>query len=488
MHFSSGTCSRRSKEEYVRRFLVAGSIIAFSPMFAGCHQSLSDNASVSVVDGRWSDANVSDLKKAVDRRATHGLDHLPFIVDTNDPAGLTKIALRYATALAQGAADPTKLYKAYTLPRPKPDLRSGLAKAMADGDVFDWLEGLAPQTENYRGLSQAYLALGKRAGGSEPAIPPVSKPIRPGEVDNRIPAIAGALVASDYLDSAQGQGDRYNAAMVKAMKRMQANFGIDPDGEIGARTLETLNLSDADKARALAVAMERERWLERHPPATRIDVNLATARLTYWRDGEVADVRKVVVGEPDTETPQLGSPMYRLVANPTWTVPRSIEQKELAAKGAAYLRQNNMARKNGWIIQQPGPKNSLGLVKFDMKNDHQIYLHDTPAKQLFAEIQRQRSHGCVRVENALGFAEMIARDEGIVDQWIKARASGKESYVPLPREIPVRLFYQTILFDDEGQPVYRADPYGWNVPVSLALGFKAGSGTRLQPSGSDVGP
>lgn len=316
----------------------------------------------------------------------------------------------------------------------------------------------------------------------------MSKPIRPGEADARIPAIARALVVSDYLDMAQAGGDRYSDAMVRAVKRMQGDFGIDPDGEIGAQALEILNLSDADKAKALAVAMERERWLERSPPATRIDVNLATARLTYWRDGKVADVRKVIVGKPDTETPQLGSPIYRLVANPTWTVPRSIERKELAAKGAAYLRQNDMTCKDGWIVQQPGPKNSLGLVKFDMKNEHQIYLHDTPAKPLFAEIQRQRSHGCIRVEDALGFAAMLAKDAGISDQWNKARGSGKESFVSLPNEIPVRLFYQTILFDDEGQPVYRADPYGWNDPVSVALGFKAGSGTRLRPAGVDVGP
>src|SRR5690606_35005499 len=108
----------------------------------------------------------------------------------------------------------------------------------------------------------------------------------------------------------------------------------------------------------------------------------------YWRDGKIADSRKVVTGKPDTATPQLGSPIYRLVANPTWTVPRSIERKELAGKGAAYLRRINMIWKDGWIVQQPGPKNSLGLVKFDMQNEHAIYLHDTPAKQLFDEVQR----------------------------------------------------------------------------------------------------
>jgi murein L,D-transpeptidase YcbB/YkuD len=276
--------------------------------------------------------------------------------------------------------------------------------------------------------------------------------------------------------------------MVQAVRRMQADYGIKPDGVIGSDALEILNLSDADRARALAVAMERLRWLDRTPPPTRIDVNIASGRLVYWRDGKVVDSRKVVVGEPENETPQLGSPIYRLVANPTWTVPRSIQSNEIAGKGSGYLRRNNMTWKDGWIVQQPGPQNSLGLVKFDMKNEHQIYLHDTPAKQLFQQVQRQRSHGCVRVEDALGFAAMLARDEGVLQDWQRARATGKETFVPLPHEIPVRLIYQTVLFGEGGEPMIRADPYGWDDRVATALGFPARQGYRLQTSGGDLGP
>src|SRR3546814_5864042 len=81
-----------------------------------------------------------------------------------------------------------------------------------------------------------------------------------------------------------------------------------------------------------------------------------------------SDHRRVVVGQPDWETPQLSSAISRLVANPTWTVPKSIERSEMAAKGANYLRRNNMVRRDGWIVQLPGPDNVLGQVKFDMRN------------------------------------------------------------------------------------------------------------------------
>nr|WP_307000927.1 L,D-transpeptidase family protein [Sphingomonas sp. SORGH_AS_0879] len=312
--------------------------------------------------------------------------------------------------------------------------------------------------------------------------------IKPGATDPRLPAIARELVILDYLPRNIAPGATYTPQMVAAVRQMQADYGMKPDGVIGDEALAILNMSDADRARAVAIAMERLRWLERTPPATRIDVNIAAARLTYWRDGKIVDSRKVVVGEPDTETPQLSSPIFRLVANPTWTVPRSIQEKEIAKKGAGYLKANNMVWKDGWIVQQPGPKNSLGLVKFDMQNDHAIYLHDTPAKVMFGMVQRQRSHGCVRVDDALGFAEMLARDEDVLDQWHQARQTGKESFVKLPRQIPVRLLYQTVLFDDDGEPIVRNDPYGWDDRIGSALGFKAGKALRVQTGAADVGP
>src|SRR6185369_15523242 len=244
------------------------------------------------------------------------------------------------------------------------------------------------------------------------------------------------LVILDYIGPKAAQGSRYTPAMVAAVKKMQADYGMKPDGAIGREALAILNLSDVDRMRAIAVAMERMRWLERTPPPTRIDVNLAAARLTYWRDGQIADIRKVVVGEPDKQTPQLGSPIFRLVANPTWTVPRSVQENEIAQKGPDYLEANNMTWKDGWIVQGSGPKNSLGLVKFDMQNDQAIYLHDTPAKALFGLVQRQRSHGCVRVDDALGFAAVLAQDEGVLDEWNQALASGEETFVNLPHKIP----------------------------------------------------
>lgn len=477
----------------MRKFMIAASLMAVSVAITGCDKLSSGNgqSSASATRIQWDEKSVQQLKETIGRRAAHGLDHMAFPIEgqPGSAAGeklLTQSALRYARAVSRGATDPSKIHDVYTLPRHDANLEAGLANALSNDKFDEWIDDIAPKNAQYRALSKTYLAL--RQQPAKAAAIADTDTLEPGASDPRVPAIAAQLMASDYLERTSVQGQQYGPDMVRAVQKMQADYGIEPDGVIGSDAIEILNLSDADRARAIAVGMERMRWLDRAPPATRIDVNLATSRLAYWRDGKLANTRKVIVGKPENETPQLGSPIYRLVANPTWTVPRSIEKREIAGKGSDYLRRNNMAWKDGWIVQQPGPKNSLGLVKFDMKNEHEIFLHDTPAKQLFREVQRQRSHGCVRIEDALGFAEMLAGDMGVMDEWQKARATGKETFVALPREIPVRLYYQTILFDEAGDPVIRADPYGWNDAVATALGFAERKGHILRASGDDAGP
>jgi len=234
--------------------------------------------------------------------------------------------------------------------------------------------------------------------------------------------------------------------------------------------------------------MERLRWLQRDPPKTRIDVNTAATTLDYWRDGQHVDRRKVVAGESDKPTPQLQSPLYRLVAKPTWTVPKGIGEKELATKSQAWLRANDFVIKDGQYVQESGPKNSLGLVKLDMQNDNAIYLHDTPAKALFAQNQRNRSHGCVRVENAVQFATALAQQEGVLDQFLKAMQKDDEAFVKLPQEIPVRLLYQTAFWDGS-RIQFRPDVYGWDDNVAMALGLVRGAPRKAYKSQSeDIGP
>ncbi len=458
----------------------------------------------------WNEDSAEKLVEAIGQAARHALDPNQFLADARRSeapaereAALSLAAISYAEALARGRVDPARIVRDYDIARPNPNLAAGLNQALGQGAVGDWLAGLAPRDEEYRLLSEAYVAAARQATSQRGAQLPAGPDIRPGGSDARLPAIAQALRARGYLAAAEPQArqpaqqqkqqqarpaaPRYSPELVAAVRRLQQDHGLEATGTIGAETLAALNQGAGDRARTLAVNLERRRWLPRDVPATRIDVNTADATLAYWREGNVVDRRRVVTGQPGNETPQLASPIFRLVANPTWTVPRSIEEEEIAPKGPGYLARNNMVRRDGMIVQLPGPDNALGLVKFDMRNDHSIYLHDTPAKALFARTGRHFSHGCVRVHDALGLAEMIARHEGVLDDWREARAKDDETFVALPREIPVRLLYHTA-FVDGGRVQVRPDEYGWDDDLARALGLVVRARGPRPAHAADVGP
>jgi murein L,D-transpeptidase YcbB/YkuD len=449
----------------------------------------------------WTKDNVGALLESLDDAQAHALE-LRMFLPANAPeepaqvdAALTKAAIDYADALANGRVKPDKIREIYTLQPPKVDLAGGLSDALANNKVGPWLASQAPQTEAYRALSHAYLQYRKQAAeGGTQGIGDNGEAIHVGDKDPRVPRLVEALQSNGYLpDNAgkQGAGGEqstlYTGEIANAVKTMQQDYGIKADGIVGSDTLQVLNTGPARRARQLAVNLERLRWLDRSPPGTRIDVNTAAAFLDYFRDGQHKDRRKVVVGQPGWETPQLRAPMYRLVANPNWVVPASIAKEEMADKGAAYFKANNMVRRDGKIVQLPGPDSALGLVKFDMKDPYAIYLHDTPAKSLFELSQRQRSHGCVRVDNAMQFARMLAQEQGVLPEFEKAMATGEETNVDLPQDIPVRLMYHTAFWD--GSRVhFRADAYGWDEDVAEALGLDKSGRRTLQTKSGDVGP
>jgi L,D-transpeptidase YcbB len=328
---------------------------------------------------------------------------------------------------------------------------------------------------------------------------PDGDPIKPGSRDKRVAALAAALTQMGYLSAPQQQPGtaqqpqpmatpgRYSPVMVAAVKHIQGDFGLKVDGVVGGNTLAAVNLGPGGLARECAIAMERLRWLERDPPKTRIDVNTAATLLDYWRDGQHVDRREVVAGEPDKQTPQLQAPIVNLVAYPKWRVPKSIGDDELATKGQGWLQANNFTIENGQYVQDSGPKNSLGIVKFDMDDKQAIYLHDTPAKALFGLPDRHRSHGCVRVQNAVAFAHAIATEEGVDDQFQQAMAGQDEKFVKLKTPIPVRLFYHTAFWDGS-RIQFRPDVYGWDDNVAAALGLIPGVKWMPVVKSGDVGP
>lgn len=451
---------------------------------------------------QWNKKLERQLRDAIANAPANGLKPDLFLKGGEQGSALTEAALRYAEALAQGYSDPNKIFTVYTIPRPSGDVRQGFQQAVQKGDLASWFNSLAPQTDEYKALSQAhlhYLQLAAQNPNFEAV--PDGDPIKPGSHDSRVGSLAAALTGIGYYGAQPEQQSadkkpraapanpptRYSPQLVAAVKKLQSDFGLKTDGIVGGNTLDAVNLGPAGLARECAIAMERLRWLKRDPPQTRIDVNTAATLLDYWRDGQHMDRRKVVDGEPDKQTPQLQAPIVSLVAYPTWTVPKSIAEKEIATKGSAWLAANNFTMKDGMYVQGSGPKNSLGIVKFDMDDKQSIYLHDTPAKALFSLPDRHRSHGCVRVEDAVAFANAIASEQGVQDQFQEAMAGQQEKFVKLKQPIPVRLLYHTAFWD--GSKIqFRPDVYGWDDNVAAALGLVRGVKWQPVEQSGDIGP
>jgi murein L,D-transpeptidase YcbB/YkuD len=252
---------------------------------------------------------------------------------------------------------------------------------------------------------------------------------------------------------------------------------------------ESATTAVTGQARQLAANLERRRWLDRTPPEHRIDVNIATCMLAYMRPGQAPGIIHVVTGAPDHQTPCIEASFEQLVVNPPWRVPKEIAAKEILPKGAGYMAREDMHIVEGGMVEQrPGPKSSLGQVKFDLKDPYDIYLHDTPAKAWFARPERHRSHGCVRVENAVAFARSIAAETGRAEDFDKALATKDTHSVALGQTIPARLFYHTAEPGPGGQVVLVKDVYGSDDRLAEALGLGAARADAGSDDDSDTGP
>lgn len=424
----------------------------------------------------WTEDQAKALSTALDGAISHGLDGDAFRPATaRDPAArevaLTLAALTYADGLARGLVDPNTLHGIFTLERQGTDVVAGLSQALDRGDLTAWLGRLPPQDAEYRALSAAYVLLRSQIGVLAGSSIPTGAAILPGGEDYRVPLIAQRLYDLGYLTGPPMAGQALSAPIAEALKRLQDENGMQPSGKVGNDTIAVLNAGPTDRARQLVLNLERRRWLRREPPGTRIDVNTAGSFFTYYRDGAQDWSGRTVVGSAKHQTPNLQSSFSQLVVNPPWNVPASIARAEIFPRGAAYRRRQNMYVTGGRVVQRPGPTSALGLVKFDLQNPYAIYLHDTPSKSLFARAARHRSHGCVRVENAVEFARHLAELYGVADRFEAVLATGDTGVVQLGADIPVRLLYHTAFLNEAGTVVYRSDPYGWDIKLAKALGL-----------------
>jgi len=407
---------------------------------------------------------------------------------------LTEAVLRYAHDVHVGRLVPNQVYDPILLPARSFDAAGGLEAAVAADRVGPWLRSLPPVSADYAALRAGlarYRAIEAAGGWAE--VPPVAG----NRIEEADPAVLRTLqdrlaVEDPTIDP--GAPLLTPALLTLAVQRYQENHGLEPDGRPGPATLGALNRPVGERVQQIVANMERWRWLPRDFGPTAIVVDLAGKRLKLLRNGESVLTSKVIAGARPTPTPILYANVTSVTANPPWDVPYSIASKEILPKlrrNPHYLAQNNMVLRNGpagdpygesvdWhavgsfpyrIRQLPGPHTALGLVKLEMPNRYAIFLHDTPARQLFDRFDRFLSHGCVRVEEIQQLASnLLSGGESSQDPRLQAAlSSGQTTGLSPPEPVPAYLLYWTAVAAPDGSLAFRPDVYGYDQELAAAL-------------------
>ena len=407
--------------------------------------------------------DLSKLKSALDGSSLTPVDRELLLSDR---------FVAYAQVLAQGAVAPSAIEDDWLLARPGFDPDAVLGALAQSKDVGATLTALLPTVPDYDRLRQMleHYELLVKAGGWQTIVS--DQKIEPGAKGDVAKALRARLAVEGDLDPAQVRGDTYDPTVVAAMKHFQLRHGLEGDGRVGASTLTALNVSAADRVKQIKLTLERWREMPRKFPASRIVVNIPSAELTLYRDGETALTSRVVVGDVDHPTPVLSARIISALFNPPWNVPTSITKKEIVPKikhDPGYLERNHYVYVGSRLQQTPGPWNALGGVKFELPNPLDVYLHDTPAKPLFNRPVRTASHGCVRVQQARPLASTLLGDAWPAEAVDGAIAAGQTKRVYLKVVMPVYLIYVTAFTDEDGTAEFRDDVYGRDHDLADAL-------------------
>lgn len=350
------------------------------------------------------------------------------------------------------------------------------------------------QYQRLQGALERHRAMADEGGW--PSVPG-GPTIRPNAEDPRLATLARRLAISGDF---QGHNtpvstDVYDETLQGAVRRFQNRHGLEVDALVGRATLRALNVSIEQRIDQIRVNLERARRFLDNQSDNYVLVNAAAFKAYVIRNGNTVLTSKVIVGEEEDATPEFRSYLKHVVFNPTWTVPHSIASEELLPKikrdpgffdkGGYQLfdRDGNRVDPHGvdWsaigvrtfpftLLQQPGPPNQLGNIKFVFPNEYSVCMHDTPAKALFARAARAFSHGCIRVDEPLGFAAVVLDSEGWTREQIDAQIeTGRTRTVALSEPLAVFVSYWTAEVDDLGRIVFYDDIYQRDAAVLESL-------------------
>jgi len=441
----------------------------------------------------WNDANSAALITEIEALSAHGLEPAHYHLVSLKAGDLTQAErdrvatdawMSAAAHVLSGKLNPVSLKPDWTADTRDADFATVLAYALATGTISGSLEQFAPIQPDYA-LLKAELARLRDHSARPIARVSEGDPLKPGMESARARQVQVRLIEMGLLeaDTLSGQMDD---ATVSAVKALQAQEGLEEDGIISAATLRALNRDDQTRIDQIRANMERWRWLPADLGMRHVRANIAGFDVTTYEDGVPQAIRAIIVGNPKRKTPIFSDEIEYIVFNPWWETPSSIAR---ADKLPLFQKDPGAVKRQGFEIrdsagrvvppssvdwksytasnfpyrirQAPGPQNALGQVKIMFPNAHNVYLHDTPNRDLFSLKQRALSSGCVRTKDPIGLAEWLlsdteAWDRAAIDQ---AVATGKETRADLAEPVPVHIVYFTAVPNGCGGVRYLDDIY-----------------------------
>jgi murein L,D-transpeptidase YcbB/YkuD len=398
---------------------------------------------------------------------------------------LTTAFERYGRDLATGIVSPREADRTWHLPRAAPfDAVAAMRGVPPEEDATARLEALAPAHGLYRRLRSGlarYRRLSSEGGWDTTLTGPL---LRPGDESEGVAALRARLQREGDLDPGGFALDRsYDATVTDAVRRFQRRHGLIDDGVVGPRTLAGLNTPVDTRLAQLRRAMERLRWLRRDLGDHYVLVNIGGFELTVVEHDRAVLAMRIVVGMADQPTPSFAATLRSLRINPYWNVPERIARDRLLPReerSPGYLAAHGfrvLDRRTGtWVEpdvrplagavprlrQEPGPDNLMGRLAFTLPNPYDVFLHDSPARALFAREIRACSEGCVRIERAMALALHALRR---APEWTEARIQEeidalRHHVLPLPEPIPVYVVYLPTWVDEDGLAHFHPDHYG----------------------------
>ena len=450
----------------------------------------------------------AELLRALQNAASHGLPaarydvsaliaRLRAVQTSRDRAlaevEVSRLFLQYARDIQTGVLTPQRIDSRIVREISYRDRKETLA-GLAASRAAPFFRALPPRSMEYNALLKEKVLMEQllAVGGWGPRVP--ASALKPGDRGEAVIALRNRLIRMSYLP--RSNAPTYDAPMTEAVRQFQVDHGLNADGVAGPATMAQINVNVAERLQSVLVALERERWFNTERGKRHILVNIPDFTAKIIDDGKVTFETRSVVGaaRDDRPTPEFSDMMEHMVINPTWFVPRSIVTQEYlpqlrrnpnatrhlvitdrrgrqvnrnAVNFAAYSAQNFPFS----MRQPPSQSNALGLVKFMFPNKYNIYLHDTPAKDLFARDARAFSHGCVRLAEPFEFAYALlaAQTDDPQGEFHRVLRTGKETKVNLETPVPVHIIYRTAVTNAHGHTEYRADVYGRDARIWRAL-------------------